>query len=87
MPNPCCFTPDPTGKWLFVGSFLTPGIMGFHIESSGALTPVAEPALANRPLGIAAFDSSGKYLYISDANGVVSGFQLDQNRGILTPLP
>jgi 6-phosphogluconolactonase len=82
-------TVDPSGRFLYVGSFNSPAIDAFTIEpDTGTLSavPGSPFAAAGVPLSVLV-DPSGQFLYVgtNSATAKVLWYTIDQSTGALTP--
>jgi 6-phosphogluconolactonase (cycloisomerase 2 family) len=90
--NPQSISVDASGKYAYVanydgfGAASTAFVSQYSIGSTGALTPMAPATVlaAGQPLNAAA-DPSGKYVYVTNANGTMSQYTIGATGG-LTPM-
>jgi hypothetical protein len=85
---------DPQGRFLFVGSKNTGEVWSYSINSAtGALTRVEGSPFTAQFTFVAAdnltVDSSGKFLYIGQADPIlgVTAFSINEVSGVLVPVP
>ena len=84
---------DATGKYVYVPNTADATISAFVLDStSGALTPVPGSPFPsggngsiNGPLGITA-DTSGHFIFVSNASNDISVFSINTATGALTPI-
>ncbi len=77
----------PSGKYLYVASLSDRNVSAYALNA----TTGVPTHLGYYPVPIAAralvMDPRGKFLYVSDYNSLVRGFQIDDGTGALTPIP
>ena len=86
---------DPSGKFAYVANFNSSTVSAYTIDPrTGALTPIAgspfpvgsESLFAgSEPLSVAV-DPSGRFTYVTNSTGGVSGFMIDSSTGALTAI-
>ena len=81
----------PSGKFVYAtstgGSGGQSGINAFVVQSDGSLKPVAGSPFDSSVVGPLAITPNGKYLYASEDQNKIAGFEIDATSGALTPLP
>ena len=87
--NSQCVVTDSTGQFLYVSTD-PHDIWSYAInQTNGSLTLLGDlPINGNLSSGCISIDPSGAFLYAIDIQaGTVSGFKIDQDTGMLMPLP
>jgi 6-phosphogluconolactonase (cycloisomerase 2 family) len=79
---------DPSGRFLYVPSYLSFQILAYSIDSaSGVLTQIpGSPFPAGREPFSAATDVTGRFLYVSNQGGGLSAYTIDAVSGALTEI-
>jgi 6-phosphogluconolactonase (cycloisomerase 2 family) len=97
QPNLSALAVDPKAGFLYATDFANSTVVGFSIQSNGALSNVGGSPFALdgvSPLGIA-IDATGTFLYagdrqinpfVSGSTGSISGLKINGSSGALTPL-
>jgi 6-phosphogluconolactonase len=97
QPNLSALVVDPKAGFLYATDFANSTVVGFSVQSNGALSNIGGSPFAldgTSPLGVA-IDATGTFLYVGDkqinpfvsgSTGSISGLKINGSSGALTPL-